>query len=65
MGGTLNRHEARTILEYLDAALADLRVADAGQLLRESNATWRVRMARERLLDAVVQPVAIEMLEAA
>lgn len=65
MGGTLNRHELRTILEYLDAALADLHVADAGHLLRESNATWRVRMARERLLDAVVQPVAIEMLEAA
>lgn len=62
MAGSINRHALRSILDYLDGALAEMRLADKGF---ESNAAWRVRMARERLMDAAVQPVAIEMLEAA
>lgn len=62
---TLNRYEVLAILEHLDDALVSLRLDDAGRLLRESNATWRVRLAREKLLNVAVQPIEIEMLEAA
>ncbi len=66
MEGSLNRHQVRGILEYLDDALVDLREADrATRFGGESNATWRVRLARDRLLDAAIRPITVELQEAA
>jgi hypothetical protein len=61
--GTINAHEMQAVLHYLDGALISLCRDDGGGF--ESDTTWRVRMARERLLKAAVQPVAIQMLEVA
>jgi thiazole synthase ThiGH ThiG subunit len=61
--GELTQHQVRSILDHLDKALASLRSDDgAGS---ETNAVWRVRMAREMLTEAAVRPVKIELLEAA
>jgi hypothetical protein len=55
---TLSKVAMRVILNHLDCALADTRRADAGG--SESNATWRIRMAREWLLDVAIADVAVE-----
>jgi predicted HAD superfamily phosphohydrolase YqeG len=62
--GELNQHQVRSILDHLDQALVSLRGDDVAPGL-ESNAAWRVRMARELLVSAAVRPVKIAMLEAA
>lgn len=60
---TLNRVAVSGLLDYLDDALATLQKAEGPGL--ESHAAWCVRMARQRVLDALVQPLVIEQLEAA
>lgn len=60
MDATLNRHQVRTIVDYLDMAMKAL--VDARF---ESHPAWCVRMARERLLDAAIAPITIQQQEAA
>jgi hypothetical protein len=53
----LTKYAMRSILEYLDDALAETRRTD-GRI--EGHATWNIRMARKRLLEAAVTDVAVE-----
>jgi hypothetical protein len=55
---TLSAVAMRVILNHLDCALADTRRADGGG--SESNATWRIRMAREWLLEVAIADVTVE-----
>jgi hypothetical protein len=58
MNATLNRHEVRAILDYLDRALANTRAADTAGL--EGNGTWCINMARNRLMDVAPADVSVE-----
>ena len=59
--GTLNRFEISSIINYLDSACADTSKDDHGF---ESNATWCIRMAREKLLLAALGDVSLEQFDA-
>lgn len=63
---TLSRHEMKSILGYLDSALKSTRAEDAKSLILnkcEGNASWNIRMARDRLLDAALVDVEVEPVE--
>jgi hypothetical protein len=57
--GTIDKYAMRSILAYLDGALIETAKTDSPTL--ESQATWCVRMARDRLLDAALAGVTVEL----
>jgi hypothetical protein len=59
---TLNKFAMRTILDHLDSALADTRLAGT---FGESNVSWHIRIARDRLLEAAIADVEVEQVAAA
>ena len=61
---TINKHKMLQILRYLEGALADARAQDAAACGagHEGNIAWRVRVARDWLLEAALTDVAVEPL---
>ncbi len=55
---TISRFEMKAILDYLECALSDSQKLDLPTY--ESNLTWRIRMARDRLLNAAINTVEVE-----
>ncbi len=64
---TINKYEMRSILRWLDEAVLAIAKRDATDcpFERESDAAWKLRMARERLLGFAIAAVAIEAPDAA
>lgn len=58
----INKYAMRSILEYLDAALAASRQSDGPMI--EGHAAWNIRMARTRLYEASIADVAVEQVGA-
>ncbi len=62
---TIDKHEMRSILGYLDQAMVAIAIRDASESHPiESNAAWNLRMARTRFLDAAIGPVGVEIAHA-
>jgi hypothetical protein len=57
----LTKYAMRSILEYLDDALAETRRTDSPRF--EGQASWNIRMARARLYEVAVADVAVERME--
>lgn len=59
---TISKSEMTGILDYLNTALTASSVRDAKSTAtgHESDLTWRIRMARDRLIAAAISDVEVE-----
>lgn len=60
----ISRFQFQMVLDYLDKATAAM-VREHPNATHETDAMWRVRIARETLVNAVATDVSIHMKEAA